>query len=234
MKPFASRYLLLAAFSLVLAACQSKPADTAAEPDAYQQLGQSIASSDLATAENQLSTLQAKAPDDSRLEQYQRQLADAYLQRSQIALQKGDVNAATTALKRARVLMPKAPALIGGVNGAIAQARKDELDKAEAALMQAEAMPRAKVIDPSAKSSVIVIRSSNSAKLRRQLDDIAADTINFDCTVTLEVPRTNDYPWLATLLTRRVKASNANFDFKLTRKINPQHAARVILSPHHP
>ena len=51
-------------------------------------------------------------------------LAEAYLQRSQIVLQKGDVNAAATALSRARALMPKAPALTGGVNSAITQARK--------------------------------------------------------------------------------------------------------------
>ncbi|MGE8392896.1 MAG: hypothetical protein ACN6QI_10115, partial [Pseudomonas sp.] len=101
MKPFASRYLLLAAFSLILAACSSTPADNAAvpaQPDAWQQLEQSIASSELATAEDQLATLQSQAPNDSRIEQYQRQLAEAYLQRSQIVLQKGDVNAAATAL----------------------------------------------------------------------------------------------------------------------------------------
>jgi hypothetical protein len=72
--------------------------------------------------------LQARTPNDQSLEQYQRQLAEAYL-RSQIVLQKGDVNAAATALSRARALMPKAPALTGGVNGAITQARKAELEK---------------------------------------------------------------------------------------------------------
>ena len=99
-----------------------------------QPLQQSLASSELATAEDQLAALQAQTPDDPSLEQYQRQLAEAYLQRSQIVLQKGDVNAAATALSRARALMPKAPALTGGVNGAITEARRAELEKAEAAL----------------------------------------------------------------------------------------------------
>ena len=142
MKLFNSRYLLLAAFSLLLGACQSTPSGDTPVPDArataIAQLEQNLASSELATAEDQLSALQAQTPDDPQLVQYQRQLAEAYLQRSQIVLQKGDVNAAATALSRARALMPKAPALTGGVNSAIAQARKAELDKAEAALKAAE------------------------------------------------------------------------------------------------
>ena len=156
MKSFASRYLLLVAFSLLLGACQSTPPAATEAPDArataIAQLEQSLASSELATAEGQLAALQAESPNDQSLEQYQRQLAEAYLLRSQIVLQKGDVNAAATALSRARALMPKAPALTGGVNGAIAQARKAELEKAEAALKAAEAQPKAKVIDLTAKA----------------------------------------------------------------------------------
>ncbi|WP_166364635.1 PA5502 family lipoprotein [Pseudomonas akapageensis] len=232
MKLSASRYLLLAAFTLLLAACQSKPVDTApATPVAYQQLEQSITSGELATAEDQLSALQAQAPNDARLEQYQRQLAEAYLQRSQVVLQKGDVNAAATALSRARVLMPKAPALTGGVDGGIAQARKAELDKAEAALKEAEAKPKAKVIDPTAESTVVALKINNVEQLRRQLDDIATDVVNYDCVVTLQVPRTNDYPWLSTLLTKRVNKRDPNFELELNREIHRQLPAQVVLSP---
>src|SRR5471032_1135618 len=211
MKPFASRYLLLAAFSILFGACHSAPPVEApapvAPPDAYQILGQSIASAELATAEDQLAALQAQGPDDPRLEQYQRQLAEAYLSRSQIVLQKGDVNAAATALSRARVLMPKAPALTSGVNGAIAHARKAELDKAEADLRAAEAKRIAKVIDPTVESTTIVLKISNMAQLRRQLDAIAADTTAFNCEVLVQVPRTDDYPWFSGLLAKRVPRS---------------------------
>ena len=106
MKLSASRYLLLVAFSLLLGACQSTPSATTAATDArataIAQLEQNLASSELATAEDQLATLQAQSPDDPSLVHYQRQLAEAYLRRSQIVLQKGDVNAAATALARAR------------------------------------------------------------------------------------------------------------------------------------
>lgn len=234
MKPFASRYLLLAAFSLILTACAGKPVESTAvpaAPDAWQQLQQSIASNELATAEDQLATLQAQAPDDSRLEQYQRQLAEAYLQRSQIVLQKGDVNAAATALARARALMPKAPALTGGVNGAIAEARKAELDRAEAALKAAEAKPKAKVIDPTAPSTVIALEIRDIGKLRRQLDDIASDVVNYQCEVVFQVPRTADYPWLSTLLTKRVAKRDPSFELQQRHEIHRSQPAQVVLTP---
>lgn len=234
MKPFASRYLLLAAFSILLAACQSKPVDQPAQvaaPDAYQQLEQNIASSELATAEDQLAALQTQNPDDPRLEQYQRQLAEAYLARSQIVLQKGDMNAAATALSRARALMPKAPALTSGVNGAIANARKAELDKAEAQLREAEARRTAKIIDPSAESSTIELKIGDMAQLRRQLNDIAADVTAFNCDVIVQVPRTDDYPWLATLLTKRVTKINPDFELQIQREIEKTEPAQIILKP---
>ncbi|WP_339453883.1 PA5502 family lipoprotein [Pseudomonas sp. EA_5y_Pfl2_R50] len=237
MKPFASRYLLLVAFSVLLGACQSTP-PVAEVPDArataIAQLEQSLASSELATAEDQLAALQKDTPNDQSLEQYQRQLAEAYLRRSQIVLQKGDVNAAATALSRARALMPKAPALTGGVNGAITEARKAELEKAEAALLAAEAKPKAKVIDPTAESTTVALNITDSHKLRRQLDAIAADVVNYECAVTIQAPRTNDYPWLATLLTKRVKKLNPDFDLHIEKQIVRTVPAQMVLSPRKP
>ncbi|QXE07563.1 MULTISPECIES: PA5502 family lipoprotein [Pseudomonas] len=234
MKPFASRYLLLVAFSVLLGACQSTP-PVAEAPDArataIAQLEQSLASSELATAEDQLAALQAQNPNDQSLEQYQRQLAEAYLRRSQIVLQKGDVNAAATALSRARALMPKAPALTGGVNGAITEARKAELEKAEAALLAAEAKPKAKVIDPTAESTTVALNINDSRKLRRQLDAIAADVVNYECAVSIQAPRTQDYPWLATLLKKRVKKLNPDFELKIEKQILRTVPAQMVLIP---
>ena len=238
MKPFASRYLLLAAFSVLLAACQSAPTVDApvlaTPPDGFAQLEQSITSNELATAEDQLAKLQTAAPTDIRLEQFQRRLAEAYLSRSQIVLQKGDVNAAAAALSRARALMPKAPALTSGVNGAIAHARKAELDKAEAELAAAEAKRTAKLVDPSAESTTIKLNIGDMAQLRRQLDAIAADTVAFNCDVLMIIPRTDDYPWLATLLTKRVTKINPDFELDLQRKIERNESATVILKPAQP
>ena len=235
MKPFAPRYLLLVAFSILLGACQSAPTvetpASEAQPDAFAQLEQNIAGNELATAEDQLAALQAANPADIRLEPFQRRLAEAYLSRSQISLQKGDMNAAASALSRARALMPKAPALTSGVNGAIAHARKAELEKAEAELREAEARRVAKLIDPSAMSTTIDLKIGDMPKLRRQLDDIAADTVAFNCDVLLVVPRTDDYPWLATLLTKRVVKINPDFELDMSRQINRKEQAYIVLTP---
>jgi tetratricopeptide (TPR) repeat protein len=238
MKLFASRYLLLAAFSFTLVGCQSAPTvETPAPvtaPDGFAALEQSITSNELATAEDQLAKLQAAAPTDIRLEQFQRRLAEAYLSRSQIVLQKGDVNAAAAALSRARALMPKAPALTSGVNGAIAHARKAELDQAEAQLQAAEAKRSAKLIDPAAESTTIELKIGDMAQLRRQLDAIASDVVAFNCDVQLQVPRVDDYPGLATLLGKRVSKINPDFELDLTRKIERNETATVVLKPARP
>ncbi|CAI8867285.1 PA5502 family lipoprotein [Pseudomonas sp. fls2-241-R2A-110] len=238
MKLLASRYLLLVAFSLLLGACQSTPPAateaTDARAAAIAQLEQNLASSELATAEDQLAALQAQSPNDPSLVPYQRQLAEAYLRRSQIVLQKGDVNAAATALARARALMPKAPALTGGVNNAIVNARKAELDRAEAALMAAEAKPQAKVIDPTAESTTIALNLADMTKLRRQLDAIAADVVNYQCDVSIQAPRTEDFPWLTTLLTKRVKKLDSGFDLNLEKQVLRNVPAQMVLSPRKP
>ncbi|MGE8392551.1 MAG: hypothetical protein ACN6QI_08330, partial [Pseudomonas sp.] len=161
-------------------------------------------------------------------------LAEAYLQRSQIVLQKGDVNAAATALARARALMPKAPALTGGVNGAIAQARKAELDKAEAALKAAEARPAAKLIDPTAPSTVVALKTTNIREMRKQLDDIASDVINYQCDVVFQVPRKQDAPWLQTLLGKRVKKLDGDFALQQSHEIHRNQPAQAVLIPRRP
>lgn len=233
MKPFASRYLLIAACSLVLAACASAPSEpppAPAQPDSWQQLQQSIASNELATAEDQLASAQAQSPNDPRIEQFQRQLAEAYLQRSQITLQKGDVNAAVTALSRARALMPEAPALVGG--DAVAQARRAELAKAEAALRAAERKPAPRLLDPTAPSTVVALKTTDIEAMRAQLDDIAADVVNYQCEVVFQVPRRQDAPWLKTLLAKRVKQLDGGYALVQKHQIHRELPAQVVLVPH--
>ena len=232
---FASRCLSILAISLLLAACQSTlqgPGQTTDELlGDFRLLEQNLASGQLSEAKSRLKSLRGRASGDARLELYQRQLAEAYLQRSQIVLQKGDVNAAATALSRARALMPKAPALTGGVNNAIAHARKAELDKAEAALKAAEAKPPAKVIDPTAESTTVALNLTDIQELRHQLDAIATDVVNYQCDVSIQVPRTEDYPWLNTLLTKRVKRIDSGYDLKIHRQILRHIPAQVVLIP---
>lgn len=142
MKSFASRALAFITVSLLLHGCQSAPQPANLPTDdlvsSFRQLDQSLASGQLTVAESQLASLQQRAQGDTRLEQYQRQLAEAYLAQGQQALQSGDLNHATKALSHARSLMPQAPALTTGLDGAITQAREAEVNAAENARRAAE------------------------------------------------------------------------------------------------
>lgn len=97
----------------LLGACQSPAPTEQAAPaqPALWQLEAQLTAGDLEAASaafDELQRLQA----GNTLEAYQRRLAEAWLQRSQQALEAGDLNAATAALARARALLPQAPALI--------------------------------------------------------------------------------------------------------------------------
>ncbi|GLK87117.1 PA5502 family lipoprotein [Pseudomonas turukhanskensis] len=149
MKQFASRYLPVLAISLLLAACQSAAPKVANLPTddlitAFSQVEHSINTGQLSTAESQLAAIAPRAQGDTRVEQYQRQLAEAYLQQGQSALQQGDLDTATKALSHARSLMPQAPALTNGLDNSIAQARAAELNAADQARARAAAQTAAK------------------------------------------------------------------------------------------
>ena len=140
------------------------------------------------------------------------------------------MNAAATALARARALMPQAPAVTGG--DTVTQARKAELEKAEAALKAAEAKPKARIIDPAAPSTVVALKTTDSRAMRRQLDDIAADVVSYQCDVVFQVPRTEDAPWLKTLLEKRVRKIDSGFELKQKHEIQRALPAQVVLVPH--
>lgn len=113
---------------LLLGACQSLPWSEAgrAQERERQQFERMLSAGELEAAGQNLERLRTQ--DDPQAERYQRLLADAWLQRSQQALEHGDLNAATTALARARALMPKAPALTNGLGGALQPAAPAEVE----------------------------------------------------------------------------------------------------------
>lgn len=261
---------------LLLAGCQSAPQQPANLPvddllSAFRQLDQSLASGDLSGAERQLGSLQQRAAGDTRLEQYQRQLAEAHLQQGQQALQAGDLDNATKALSRARSLMPQAPALTTGLDGAIAQARTAQEQAAEQQRLAAEAArlqqarqlrlaaerqaaaiqatqlpntppaeapvpakPQARLIDPAAASSVIampMLDSQDNERLRNLLDAVAADMLAFNCAVRIEVRQAKDFPWVAALLSARVKKLDSAFKLQLSQALNAEQVPQLVLTP---
>jgi hypothetical protein len=130
--------------------------------------------------------------------------------------------------------MPTAPALTSGVNGAIAHARKAELDQAEAAVKAAEARPPAKLLDPTATFTPIELNIADINELRSQLDDLAADIVNYKCNVIVQVPRAADYPWLASLLKKRVIRQAPDLQWKIGRRLEAKQRPIVVLIPSKP
>ncbi|TRO13399.1 hypothetical protein EQ836_10480 [Ectopseudomonas mendocina] len=276
MKSFAFRGLPLL-LVLLLVGCQSSQQQSLPPVDdlviAFRELDLSLAEERLDDARSQLSALQQRASRDTRLEQYQRQLAEAYMEQGQEALQQGDLDRAAQALGQARSLMPKAPALSHDLNQAIDSARAARQTAAEQQAREAaakldaerqeqlrqqrlaserqakvaasavpanqakpvvESTPSARLIDPSAATSVValpMLDSQDNQQLRRLLDSVAADVVTFRCAVRIEVREAKDYPWVAALLSARIKKLDPSFRPQLSQAIAPQQVPRLLLNP---
>ena len=123
MQSFVFRGLALG-LVLLLSACQSAQPSADALSPAFQRIEQSIAQAQLDVARDQLAALEPRAVQDERLQQYRRQLADAYMLQGREALQRGDLDAAAKAIGQARSLLPDAPALGSDVRQTLEQARQ--------------------------------------------------------------------------------------------------------------
>lgn len=283
MKSFISRCLPLllvslltsTAFNVARAADDELPVDDLVS--AFRNLDQSISRGQLQQAESQLASLRQRAAGDTRLEQYQRQLAENHLQQGQTALQNGDLNGASASLGKARGLLPQAPALTSGLDNAIAKARAAELAAAEQAQLEAKqaaakqaaakaeqarqqklaaeraaaqkkaaaalaasqvpvapAKPQAQLIKPDAASSTIsllMLDEKDNDGLRKLLDGVAADVVNFDCAVRIDVRQAKDFPWVAALLSARVKKLDPAFKLQLSQALNAEQVPQLVLTP---
>lgn len=276
MMSFASRCLPVLVFSLLLSACQTAPVPYQAPVDesiaTMRLLDQDLAAGRLDQAEERLNTLQQRNSSDTRLESYQRQLADAYMAQGTAALQGGNLDKATQSLAKARSLMPHAPALTSGLDDAIANARRRQIDRAErqrqqasaeeaerqeqlrqqqllaarqAAGLQAEQAAaartpvarqpqRAQLIDPRAASSVInlpMLDSQDNDALRNLMDYVARDVVAYNCSVRIEVRQAKDFPWVAALLSARVKRLDPGFSPSMIQSLKPDQPPRLVLTP---
>lgn len=283
MKSFISRCLPLllvslltsTAFNVARAADDELPVDDLVS--AFRNLDQSISRGQLQQAESQLASLRQRAAGDTRLEQYQRQLAENHLQQGQTALKNGDLNGASASLGKARGLLPQAPALTSGLDNAIAKARAAELAAAEQAQLAAKqaaakqaaakaeqarqqklaaeraaaqkkaaaalaasqvpvapAKPQAQLIKPDAASSTIsllMLDEKDNDGLRKLLDGVAADVVNFDCAVRIDVRQAKDFPWVAALLSARVKKLDPAFKLQLSQALNAEQVPQLVLTP---
>lgn len=283
MKSFISRCLPLllvslltsTAFNVAHATDDELPVDDLVS--AFRNLDQSISRGQLQQAESQLASLRQRAAGDTRLEQYQRQLAENHLQQGQTALKNGDLNGASASLGKARGLLPQAPALTSDLDNAIAKARVAELAAAEQAQLAAKqaaakqaaakaeqarqqklaaertaaqkkaaaalaasqvpvapAKPQAQLIKPDAASttiSLLMLDEKDNDGLRKLLDGVAADVVNFDCAVQIDVRQAKDFPWVAALLSARVKKLDPAYKLQLSQALNAEQVPQLVLTP---
>lgn len=278
----------------------------------FNQVSAQISQGDLQAAEAKLEALRQRAPgNDVRLGQYQRELANAYLQRSRQQLQAGDTAAASATLAKGerhlgaaspalkqqysqaasvaspapQVAAKAQPAQPKASESADAEARRQETERrlreAEAALARKEAervrqqqlaeekaaaerearaqqaaakrpepvappppvvaakvaepvAPRAQLIDPAAPSSTVplpMLDAGDREALRDLLDRVAADVVAFGCAVSLEVREAKDYPFVAALLSARIKKLDPGFAPRLSPVYKPDQEPRLVLSP---
>lgn len=276
MMSFASRCLPVLAVSLLLAACETTPPPYQAPIDesiaSMRLLDQDLAAGRLDQAESRLNSLRQRNSADTRLEPYQRQLAEAHMAQGKIALQSGNLDQATQSLAKARSLMPQAPALTSGLEDAIANTRRQQLNRAEqqrrasaleaerqeqqrqqqllaarqaaglAAEQAAAARPpvgarepqRALLIDPKAASSVVnlpMLETQDNEALRGLMDFVARDVVTYNCSVRVEVRQAKDFPWVAALLSARVKRLDPGFNPSIIQSLKPDQAPRLVLTP---
>lgn len=207
----------------------------------------------LEQAEQQWLALRSAAAGDERVEAFRRQLAEAYMQRGETALRQGDLNTATSALGHARGLMPKAPALTAGLDGAINRAKVDPARAEQARRMQQAAQQQMQqiiqtppggelkplpgaphLIDPQAASSAVplpMLDGTGQGGLGAVLDAVAADVVAYRCRVHIEVRRDSDYPLVSDQLLARVKKLSPDFDLHLSHVVQADKPTRLILTP---
>lgn len=255
------RLLSVLAAALLVSACQgnasSQPtpvvAPQAQPADPYAELQQTLAAGKLEQAEQQWLALRSAAAGDERVEAFRRQLAETYMQRGETALRQGDLNTATSALGHARGLMPKAPALTAGLDGAINRAKVDPARAEQARRMQQAAQQQMQqiiqtppggelkplpgaphLIDPQAASSAVplpMLDGTGQGGLGAVLDAVAADVVAYRCRVHIEVRRDSDYPLVSDQLLARVKKLSPDFDLHLSHVVQADKPTRLILTP---
>ena len=98
----------------------------------------------------------------------------------------------------------------------------------------AAAAPRARLIDPNAASSSVampMLDANDRDSLRTLLDAVAADVVAFDCAVRLQVREAKDYPFVAALLSARIKKLEPGFNPQFSPVLKPDQEPRLVLSP---
>lgn len=194
---------------LLLLGCQGFPAETNIDNELVR-LRSAVSAGDLDIAWQRLQALERYAEQDERIEEAQKALAAAYMQRGQTALQQGDLDEVARSLYYARQLLSEAPALTVG-NRAVAHM---ELVSATDKAANEVALP--------------MLDTRDNAALYRALDDVAQALILGRCPVHIEARDESEYRRIAHILRLQTARHDPQAVLRMTYKIVPEQVPRLL------
>ena len=79
-----------------------------------------------------------------------------------------------------------------------------------------------------------MLDARDAAALRARLDQVAAEVVDCQCQVRIQVRQRIDYPWVASLLEAGVRRRQPDFSLRLSEALQPDEPPQLLLSPARP
>lgn len=198
-----------------------------------KQVEAALKAGDLAGAEQKLVAAQQAGGDVAPLK--------AQLEQARSAQQAKEQAAAEQAAKAKAAAEAKAKAEAARSE----QLRQQKLAAEQAAKQTAQAAPKAHSVAPAAAKAPLLLKKGQTSTLialpmlddndrealRVLLDQVAQDLVQYQCTATLRVRERKDYPFVASLLSVRVKKLNPSFKLDLKAEYAADQAPQLSLTP---
>lgn len=198
-----------------------------------KQVEAALKAGDLAGAEQKLVAAQQAGGDVAPLK--------AQLEQARSAQQAKEQAAAEQAAKAKAAAEAKAKAEAARSE----QLRQQKLAAEQAAKQTAQAAPKAHSVAPAAAKAPLLLKKGQTSTLialpmlddndrealRVLLDQVAQDLVQYQCTATLRVRERKDYPFVASLLSVRVKKLNPSFKLDLKAEYATDQAPQLSLTP---
>lgn len=212
---------------------KAAPQQAAQAPARPQAVERPAASQPAAAVVAAKSNASAPAAPDERREEVERRLreAEAIIAKKEAERarqqQLAEEQAVAQAEREAAAAEQRAAGEAASAAPAVVAAAPQEASKPQSS-------GRARLIDPSASSSSVampMLDANDRDSLRTLLDAVAADVVAFDCAVRLEVREAKDYPFVAALLSARIKKLDPSFTPQFSPVLKPDQEPRLVLSP---
>lgn len=185
-----------------------------------------LASGDLAAAGQALQQARRHLPnadEDAALERdigAARAAAEARAQAQALAAQQAEAQRLQALRQAEQARAAQAQAL------AAEQARAAAAAAAEAARREPQHIDLSKPLN---QIALPMLDQQDNQALRELLDGVAADLVQFDCRLQIQVRQVRDYAWVAALLAARVKKLDSHYELQPRQVLLPEQAPQLLL-----